>query len=179
MKMIVGLGNPGKKYENTRHNAGFIAIDGLAEKLNVTIAKQKYNALYEEVFINGEKIILVKPQTFMNLSGESVIQFVHYYDIDPEDILVISDDMNLAVGKIRIRLKGSSGGQKGIQNIIDLLGTNQFPRLRIGIGKNPQIDTVSYVLGKLDEDVAFVESVQALEDYVHGASIQELMNRYN
>ncbi len=179
MKMIVGLGNPGRKYENTRHNAGFIALDALADRLNVSIEKKKYQALYEEVFVKGEKILLVKPQTFMNLSGESVLKFADYYDIAAENILVISDDMNLAIGKIRIRPKGSSGGQKGIQNIIDLLGTNAFPRLRIGIGKNPQIDTVSYVLGKLDEGVAFKESVDALEAYTEGASIQDLMNRYN
>ena len=179
MKLIVGLGNPGKKYENTRHNVGFLVLDNVANKLGLTIEQSKFNAKYVEFFHNNEKIVLIKPQTFMNLSGESVIKFVNYYDIDPENVLVISDDMNLDIGRMRIRTKGSSGGQKGIQNIIDHFGHNEFPRLRVGIGKNPKIDTVKYVLGKIDSDVSIGKASEFIMEYIDGKSLNELMNVYN
>ena len=151
MKLVIGLGNPGKQYEKTRHNAGFLVIDEVAKRLNVNISTRKFNALIGETFVNQEKVIFIKPQTFMNLSGESVKPIMNYYNLDSSEIFVITDDLDLPVGKIRLRDKGSSGGQKGIQNIIDHLNTKEFLRLRIGIGNNKLIDTKDYVLGKIDQ----------------------------
>src|SRR5699024_9468062 len=126
MKLIFGLGNPGKKYENTRHNIGFIALDRLAENLGLTFNRTKFNAVYAEGNIGTEKVSLAKPQTFMNLSGESVQAWIDYYDVTEEDIVVIYDDMDLPVGKIRLRVKGSSGGHNGMKSIIQHLGTQEF-----------------------------------------------------
>ncbi|CAM3699255.1 aminoacyl-tRNA hydrolase [Erysipelothrix urinaevulpis] len=179
MKVIVGLGNPGKQYAKTRHNVGFLVVDEVAKRLNEKVELKKFNAHYAEFFYNNEKVLLIKPQTYMNLSGESLIQFVNYYNINPEDVLVISDDMNLDRGRLRVRLKGSSGGQKGIQNIIDHFGHNEFPRLRVGIGKNPRIETVKYVLGKLDDDVALGRATDFVVEYLDGESLSTLMNTYN
>lgn len=179
MKLIVGLGNPGRKYKETRHNVGFLVLDEVAKKLNVKISQSKFKALYAEFFYNQEKIILMKPQTFMNLSGESVVQFAQYFNINPKDILVISDDINLQRGVLRVRMNGSSGGQKGIQDIINKLKTKQFPRLRVGIGYNAKIDTVSYVLGKIDSDVPIERAADFIVDYIEGKSPQTLMNIYN
>ena len=128
MKMIVGLGNPGKEYENTRHNLGFIILDNFAEKQNIKIDKKKFNGLYEEVFINNEKVILLKPQSFMNLSGDVVRSFKDYFDIDIKDILVISDDLDLDFLDYRLRLFGSSGGHNGLKDIENKLGSNRFKR---------------------------------------------------
>jgi len=153
MKLIVGLGNPGKEYKDTRHNTGFIFIDRLAKdhktkfKLDV-----KLKCEICDIIINGEKIILIKPQTFMNLSGTSVKLVCNYYNIDVDDILVIHDDLDLEVGKIRFRAHGSSGGHKGIQNIIDNLETDQIKRLKIGIDKVESKYTIDYVLGKFSKE---------------------------
>ena len=179
MKIIVGLGNPGKKYEKTRHNAGFIALDLVAQKLGVSITNNKFKALIAETFHRGEKVLLVKPQTFMNLSGESVRAIFDFYNVNEEDLLVISDDKDLDVGSIRVRAKGSSGGQNGIKNIIAHLGTQEFARVKIGIGSNPLIPTVDYVLGKIDEDTATHLACDAVIDFIDGLSMLELMNRYN
>ncbi len=184
MKLIVGLGNPGKEYENTRHNTGFLVIDSFARKNNVEITKKKFNGLYSEVTINKEKVILLKPQTYMNLSGESVARFVNFYKIDIKDILVINDDLDLEVGRIRLRKNGQSGGHNGLKNIALNLGTNDFKRLRVGISKNKQIDTKDYVLGKFSSeekeilDKVIEETDNILTDYIK-LDFDKLMSRYN
>lgn len=152
MKLIVGLGNPGKKYENTRHNTGFAVIDRTLAKLNVELDKNKFNADYTMINRNGEKIYILKPLTYMNLSGEAVVPFMKYFNIDPEDLVVVHDDLDLPVGKIRLRQSGSCGGQNGMRNIIDLLGDSNIKRIRVGIGKDPLIPVVDYVLGKTKKE---------------------------
>ena len=149
MKLIVGLGNPGKKYENTRHNTGFAVIDRTLAKLNVELDKNKFNADYTMINRNGEKIYILKPLTYMNLSGEAVAPFMKYFGIEPEDLVVVHDDLDLPVGKIRLR---QSGGQNGMRNIIDLLGDSNIKRIRVGIGKDPLIPVVDYVLGKTKKE---------------------------
>jgi PTH1 family peptidyl-tRNA hydrolase len=163
MRIIVGLGNPGKEYEGTRHNAGFMFVDALAEckevkpvdsELNFNLDK-KFESLVSFTSVNGEKIILAKPQTFMNLSGRAVSKILAFYKELPENLIIISDDIDLPVGAIRIRKEGSGGGQKGLENIIAELETDNFTRIRIGISESGEkankIDTVSYVLGKVDK----------------------------
>ena len=179
MKVVIGRGNPGKQYENTRHNAGFLIIDEVAKRLNTSITTRKFKALIAETFVNMEKVILVKPQTYMNLSGESVQEILNYYDLDETDIFVISDDLDLELGKIRLREKGSSGGQKGIQNIINRLNTQNFLRLKIGIGNNKFIDTKDYVLGKIDAKTPIDKAADCVMDYLEGKSLLELKNKYN
>ena len=152
MKLIVGLGNPGKKYENTRHNTGFAVIDRTLAKLNVELVKNKFNADYTMINRNGEKIYILKPLTYMNLSGEAVVPFMKYFGIEPEDLVVVHDDLDLPVGKIRLRQSGSCGGQNGMRNIIDLLGDSNIKRVRVGIGKDPLIPVVDYVLGKTKKE---------------------------
>lgn len=152
MKLIVGLGNPGKKYENTRHNTGFAVIDRTLAKLNVELDKNKFNANYTMINRNGEKIYILKPLTYMNLSGEAVAPFMKYFGIEPEDLVVVHDDLDLPVGKIRLRQSGSCGGQNGMRNIIDLLGDSNIKRIRVGIGKDPLIPVVDYVLGKTKKE---------------------------
>ena len=184
MKMIVGLGNPGKKYERTRHNAGFLVIDQLAKDLGVSLTDRKFNALYHIYNLSGQKILLLKPETYMNLSGEAVLAFKNYYDIETEDIIVIHDDMDLPLGKIRLRQKGSSGGQKGMGNIIALLKTDEIKRIRMGVGHDRTIETVDYVLGKFskDEMVIFKESISKAKDalkYSFDHDFDQVMNRFN
>lgn len=145
MKLFVGLGNPGSKYKTTRHNAGFLALDKFAEQAKVDIDKNDFKGLFAIFSFEGEKVILLKPQTFMNLSGQSVVQVMNFFKIDIEDLYVIYDDMDLSPGNIRLKREGSSGGQKGMQNIIELLGSQNFKRIRIGIGK-PKYDGVDHVL---------------------------------
>ena len=148
MFIIAGLGNPGKEYENTRHNAGFMAIDALADKLGADVSEKKHKALCGRAVIGGEKVILMKPQTYMNSSGESIRAAADYYKVEPEDILVIYDDISLAPGQLRVRAKGSAGGHNGIKSIIAYLGTQEFPRVRVGVGeKPPKMDLADYVLG--------------------------------
>ena len=150
MKVVIGLGNPGKKYEKTRHNIGFIAVDSLRKKLNVSDEREKFQALVSEKNIDGEKVIFFKPQTFMNLSGNSVIEIVNFYKLDPKkDIIVIYDDMDLSFGDIRIREKGSSGGHNGIKSIISHIG-EEFIRIKCGIGAKEK-DAVDHVLGEFNQ----------------------------
>ena len=150
MKVVIGLGNPGKKYEKTRHNIGFIAIDNLRKKLNVNDEREKFQALVSEKNIDGEKVIFLKPQTFMNLSGNSVIEIVNFYKLDPKkDIIVIYDDMDLSFGDTRIREKGSSGGHNGIKSIISHIG-EEFIRIKCGIGAKEK-DAVEHVLGEFNQ----------------------------
>ncbi|MBQ4111125.1 MAG: aminoacyl-tRNA hydrolase [Clostridia bacterium] len=147
MKLIIGLGNPGKQYEFTRHNAGFLMVDYFANENNFEIKKFKNRALTAETNISGEKVIFVKPQTFMNLSGESVREIVNFYKADTKDILVIYDDISLPLGRLRIRAKGTDGGHNGIKNIIYQLKTDEFPRVKIGVSGNGDKPLVDYVLG--------------------------------
>ena len=147
MKLIVGLGNPGKKYEHTRHNMGFDVLDLFSDLASIDIDKESFKGLLGRGKVFNEDVILLKPQTYMNLSGESVQEVVHYFKISLEDIVVIYDDMDILPGKIRLRPNGSSGGHKGIQSIIDSLGTDNIKRIRVGIGK-PTYDTIDYVLSK-------------------------------
>jgi PTH1 family peptidyl-tRNA hydrolase len=184
MKLIVGLGNPGNEYENTRHNIGFIFIDALAKNLNVSIDKKKFNGLYTETFINGEKVILLKPQSYMNLSGEVVIQYLKYFKIKVEDMLVINDDLDMEFGKLRLRQDGSSGGHNGLKNIALHINTEKFKRLKVGISNNKDIDTKDYVLGHFSkEDLELLESkkeevVNLLKDFIV-LDFDRLMNKYN
>ncbi len=151
---MVGLGNPDKKYRNTRHNTGFIAVDFIADELGVEISKKKFDSLITEVDINGEKVMLMKPQTYMNLSGVAVQKATSFYKIPAENVIVIFDDISLDVGKMRIRRKGSHGGHNGIRNIIDYLNSDNFPRIKIGIGErpNPKYDLADWVLSTFKED---------------------------
>lgn len=186
MFLIVGLGNPGRQYEHTRHNAGFDVMDALAEKYNISISESGHKALFGKGMIGGQKVILAKPQTFMNLSGESVAELLHYYKIDPEEeLLVIFDDISLAPGNIRIRKKGSAGGHNGIKNIIAHLGTQEFPRIKVGVGaKPPKMDLADYVLSRFGAeeqkimDEAFGEAAEAAV-MMMTTGAERAMNHYN
>ena len=148
VKIIVGLGNPGKEYEGTRHNVGFEVVDRLASSLNIEIKKKKFGGLIGEGFFEDCKLLLVKPQEYMNLSGQSVATVAGFYKVNKEDIMILTDDLALEPGRIRLRAKGSAGGHNGLQDIISKLGGDVFARVRIGIGKSERIPTKSYVLGK-------------------------------
>lgn len=183
MKLIVGLGNPGREYENTRHNIGFDVIDYLAERFGVNINKIKFKGLMGDFIYEGEKIILLKPSTFMNLSGESVREAMDFYKINIDDIVVVYDDIALDVGRIRIRPSGSDGGHNGIKNIIYQLNSDKFKRVRVGVGA-PKGDLVSHVLGKFTqqersvlEDVIKVSAEAVLDIIKNG--VQSAMNKYN
>ena len=182
MKLIVGLGNPGKRYEKTRHNCGFMAIDFYAAKNNLEF-KNKFNGLYAEQIINNEKILFLKPQTYMNLSGNCVRDFVNFYNIELDDILIIYDDYNFDVGTFRIRRDGSDGGHNGIKNIIENLKNENIKRVRIGISKNT-IPLEDYVLQKFsNEDYKKVcDILPTISDIINDfcyISIDELMQKYN
>lgn len=148
--LIVGLGNPGKKYEGTRHNAGFIALEALAEKLNVKVNRVKFKAYVGEASLEGRRVLLMMPQTFMNLSGEAVTEAMRFYKLSPEKVLVMLDDITQPVGALRLRRKGSDGGQRGMRSIITLSGSEQFPRIKIGVGAkpHPDYDLKDWVLSK-------------------------------
>lgn len=184
MKLVVGLGNPGHEYEKTRHNIGFQTIDKYADKLGVLINKSKFNGLYCETLIDGEKVILLKPQSYINLSGEVIRKFMDFYKIDISDILIIHDDLDLSVGSYKIKQKGSSGGHNGLKNIELHLGTQEYKRIKIGISNNKNIDTKDYVLGKLSkEESEKLSEVQKqvlfiLDDYFK-VSFSDLMAKYN
>lgn len=151
--MIVGLGNPGIKYENTRHNAGFICVDKIAEDYKVTINKAKCKAYVADAEIEGYRCLLVKPQTFMNLSGEAVVPLMKFYKIPPQNVIIIFDDISFDVGQIRIKRKGTHGGHNGMRNIIEQSGTEEFPRIKVGVGKkpHPDYDLVDWVLAKFND----------------------------
>lgn len=149
MYLIAGLGNPTKEYDKTRHNVGFSVIDVLADRYRIDISEKKHKALCGRGVIEGQKVLLLKPQTFMNLSGESIRAAADYYKIEPEEMIVIYDDISLDPGQLRIRLKGSAGGHNGIKNIIANLGTQDFPRIKVGVGaKPPRMDLADYVLSR-------------------------------
>ena len=186
MLVIVGLGNPDDKYQGTRHNVGFDVIDLLAEKYNIAVDTKKHRAYIGKGIIGGQKVILAKPQTYMNLSGEAVRAMVDYYKIDPEtELLVIFDDISLAPGNIRIRKKGSAGGHNGIKSIITHLGTQNFQRIKVGVGEKPKNwDLADYVLGTFSKDdrklvdEALERTAKAAALIVQG-EIDEAMNLYN
>lgn len=172
MYLLVGLGNPGKQYEHTRHNVGFDVMDAIADKYNISISEKKHKALYGKGMIGGQKVVLAKPQTFMNLSGESVAELLRYYKLDPEtQMIVIFDDISLAPGSIRIRKKGSAGGHNGIKNIIAMIGNQNFLRIKVGVGEKPKgWDLADHVLGHFEaEDRGKVE--HAIEDAVAAAEL--------
>ena len=154
--LIVGLGNPGREYEKTRHNTGFRAMDILAEKLNAKVDGLKFQGLYTQVNYNGKKLFLLKPQTYMNLSGRSVLQLSAYFGIPPQRIIVMFDDISLEPGRLRVRAEGSAGGHNGIKSIIQELGSQDFPRVKIGVGAkpNPEYDLAAWVLGKFPPEDA-------------------------
>ncbi len=184
MKLIVGLGNPGKKYENTRHNMGFMAIDLLSDQAQVDVDKEVFHGLLGRGKIYEQDVILFKPTTFMNLSGTAVQEVVHYFKIAIEDIVVIYDDMALNPGTIRLRKEGSSGGHKGMQNIIDCLSTDQIKRIRIGIGEPGENDTIDFVLSKpLKDEAPLIEeaianAVRAVKEMLK-SDFDRAMNKYN
>lgn len=184
MKLFVGLGNPGKKYEGTRHNMGFMAIDLLADQAQIDVDKEVFHGLMGRGKIFNEDVILFKPTTFMNLSGTAVQEVVHYFKIELADVVVIYDDMALEPGKIRLRKEGSSGGHKGMQNIIDCLSSDQIKRIRIGIGEPGEWDNVDFVLSKpLKEeqsliDEAIANAVRALKEMLK-SDFDRAMNNYN
>ncbi len=161
--LIAGLGNPGKEYERTRHNVGFVAVDLIAEKAGVKIDRAKYRALICEVTLGGRRGLLMKPQTFMNLSGVAIAEAASFYKIPPERVLILVDDISLAPGRLRIRRKGSAGGHNGLKSIIAELGSQEFPRIKLGVGEkpSPDYDLVSWVLGKMPEadNKAFLDSL--------------------
>ncbi len=183
-RLIVGLGNPGRKYAGHRHNVGFQCLDHLAEAWGLSFSKRKHKALLAQGHIAGLKAILAKPQTFMNLSGQAVERMARFYKVPPENILVIYDDLDLPVGKIRLRPEGGSGGHKGMKSIIEHLGSNGFPRLRVGIGRPTHGDPVDYVLSDFapDEQIAmeqaYERAVSAVELWLT-EDIAAAMNRHN
>ena len=183
MKLIVGLGNPGKKYEGTRHNMGFMAVDLFSDMAKIDVDKEVFSGLLGRGKVFDEDILVFKPTTFMNLSGTAVSQVVHYFKIQKEDIIVVYDDMAIAPGNIRLRLNGSSGGHKGMQNIIEQLGTSDIKRIRIGIGE-PTYDTVDFVLSKpLKEekeliDGAIENAANAIKEALK-SGFDRAMNRFN
>ena len=184
MKLVVGLGNKGREYENTRHNMGFLLVDRYLQYKNITDKfKEKFNAIYIETTINNEKVIFIKPMTYMNNSGIAVRAFLDFYKLNSEDILVISDDLDLDLGKFRLRRNGSSGGHNGLKSIISHLGTDNFKRLRIGIS-NDKDDVINYVLSKFSKkelneiDTMFDTLVDVLDDYFE-MDFTSLMSKYN
>ena len=185
MYLIVGLGNPENEYAHTRHNMGFDAINEVAEKNNINITKSKFKGLYETGIIQGKKVILLKPQTYMNLSGNSVKEVVDFYKIEKEKILVIYDDMDIEPGKIKIRKKGSAGGHNGIKSIIQMIGTEEFPRIRVGIGRPVHKgDEINYVIGAISEEDMLkleegTEKAQNAIVEILKNGVDSAMNQYN
>ena len=185
MYVIAGLGNPGREYEGTRHNVGFMTLDALADKYNIDVREKAFKGLIGKGGIEGNKVILAKPQTYMNSSGESIRAAADYYKVDPEDILIVYDDISLAPGQLRIRAKGSAGGHNGIKSIIAHLGTQEFPRVKVGVGEKPaRMDLADYVLGHFSKeeqatmDDAVKEAADAVCEIVN-VGIAQAMNDHN
>lgn len=185
MYMIIGLGNPGRKYEKTKHNAGFIAIDAYAQKHAASFNKEKFNSLYSKIRIDDNDVLLIKPQTYMNLSGEAVGAFANYFKVPSQNIVVVYDDIELPLGTIRIRAKGSAGTHNGMRNIVQHLHDTNFPRMRIGIGNNKDTELFEYVLAPFSEEQlkefiypASKQVCEALDCYIK-EGIDKAMNKYN
>ena len=186
MYLIAGLGNPTKEYDKTRHNAGFSVIDVLADRYRIDVSEKKHKALCGRGVIEGQKVLLLKPQTFMNLSGESIRPLADYYKVDPEsELIVVSDDITLSPGGIRIRKKGSTGGHNGLKNIIGQLGTENFKRIRIGVGEKPKgYDLADYVLGHFskEEQPLMQEGITKAKEALNlilAGNMDQAMNEYN
>ncbi|MGN1132581.1 MAG: aminoacyl-tRNA hydrolase [Ruminococcus sp.] len=184
--MVVGLGNPDKKYENTRHNTGFICLDRVAEKFGANVNRIKFKSLVGECTISGKKVLLMKPQTYMNNSGQAVVEAMNFYKIPAENVVLIFDDISLDVGKMRIRRKGSDGGQNGVKNIIYLSGKDTFPRIKVGIGKkpHPDYDLAKWVLSKFSSDE--IKLIDQMADnccealpYILDGNVDKAMNMFN
>ena len=185
MKMVIGLGNPGAKYARTRHNVGFDVVAELARRFDAGKPQSKFQAEMQEIVVRSQKLLLISPLTFMNLSGESVWQFVRFYQPEPSDIVVVCDDMNLPTGRLRWRPSGSAGGQNGLKNIIEKLGHSEFPRLRMGIDRPPgRMDTTAWVLGKFRDDenaeieIAVMRAADSIEKWV-SEGIEPTMSEFN
>ncbi|MDA2665356.1 aminoacyl-tRNA hydrolase [Bacillus cereus group sp. Bc011] len=185
MKLIVGLGNPGREYELTRHNIGFMAIDELAKRWNISLNEQKFKGVFGAGFVNGEKVILLKPLTYMNLSGESIRPLMDYYKIDVEDFVVLYDDLDIPVGKLRLRMKGSAGGHNGVKSTISHLGTQEFQRIRMGIDRPKNgMKVVDYILGRFtseeipDVNHSIEKAADACEEWLNKPFLQ-IMNTFN
>lgn len=181
MKLIIGLGNPGKDYKDTRHNVGFMVLDNY---LNTSDWKEKFNAMYHETKINGEKVLFVKPLTFMNLSGDAVVKYVNYFDVNIDDILVIHDDLDLTFGTYKLKKNSSAGGHNGIKSIINRLGTDSFARLKVGVSHDRSIDTTDYVLGNFSktEKEKFTSMQNDFDKIIESFiinGIERTMNIYN
>jgi len=185
MKLIVGLGNPGKEYEFTRHNIGFLVLDNYLKNKNIILNKKKFNGLYTEEFIFSNKVIFLKPQSYINLSGEVIADFISYYKIDLSNILIIHDDMDLNIGTFKLKQKGSSAGHNGLKNIELHLKTQEYNRLKVGISKNKDIDTKDYVLGKITNQEQnelkkiFKTTDEIIEDFINNENMISLMSRFN
>ena len=183
--LIVGLGTPGPKYDGTRHNTGFLMIDALAEHFNCEVRRVKFKGLYGKCKIAGQDVVLLKPSTFMNLSGQSVTDAMNFFHLPPERVLLLFDDISLDVGKTRIRLKGSDGGHNGVKNIIYLSGSDRFPRMKIGIGHKPEgWDLADWVLSRFSKDemkllAGVAENVIAAAELILGGQADKAMNRFN
>ena len=184
MKLIVGLGNPGREYENTRHNIGFQLLDCIANKKGISFSKSKFNAECAEIFIAGEKVLLIKPLSFMNLSGSVVSKFVSFYKIDLDDILVIQDDLDMNLGRVKIVHNSSSGGHNGIKDIERCLGSKAYVRVKIGISNDKTKDTKDYVLGRFNkEEMDLLSNIydvlSMIADDFCSLSLERLMSKYN
>lgn len=185
MYIIAGLGNPGKQYARTRHNVGFEVIDLLADRMGISVEEKKFKGLYGKGMLAGERVVLLKPQTYMNLSGESLREAADFYKVEPEHIVVIHDDIDLEPGQLRLRAKGSAGGHNGLKNIIAHLGTQEFPRVKVGVGAKPKgMDLADYVLGHFSkgEQAMMEEAYREAEDAVElllSEGMEKAMNRYN
>ena len=184
MFVIAGLGNPGKKYENTRHNMGFLVVDRISEKCGIEVNRLKHKALVGDGIISGRKVMLVKPQTYMNLSGESIGEIVSYYGVEPEELIVVYDDFDIELGNLRIRKKGSAGSHNGMKSVISHVGSGDFPRVRVGIGSSGGLDWKTFVIGKVGK-----KEREIIDDAVERAAdavicilekgIDKAMNEYN
>lgn len=185
MYLIVGLGNPEKKYFNTFHNVGFMCVDKLAEKLKTEFRKVECKSVTAHARVDGQKVIIAKPVTYMNLSGQAIVELTNKYKIEKGNLIVVYDDVDIPIGNVRIRKNGSSGTHNGMRNIVQLLGTEDFPRIRVGIGKDTPMSLMDYVLSQVtdtDRDVlapAIEHAAKALEEYANGQPFEQIMQRHN
>lgn len=185
MYLVVGLGNPEKKYFNTFHNMGFMCVDRLADKLGAAFGKCECKSVTAHARVNGQKVIIAKPVTYMNLSGQAVVELTHKYKIEKGNLIVVYDDVDIPIGNLRIRHNGSAGTHNGMRNIVQLLGTEDFPRVRIGIGKDTPMSLVDYVLSQVTDpdretlEPVFDSAAAALYEFVHGVPLDQVMQKHN
>lgn len=184
MKLIVGLGNPGNEYRNTRHNMGFMAIDNYVNTNKLGLFKEKFSGEYLDTNINGERVIFLKPLTYMNLSGDAVSKYMSFFKIDISDLFVICDDLDMPLGKLKLKQSSSSGGHNGLKSIEHNLSSNKYKRLKLGIGNNKKIDTKDYVLGRFNEEDLFIikKEMSTVNEIINDYLVldfDKLMNKYN